>query len=174
MSGSGGEFVACSWGRDGSDRLRRSVKRVLRSAGVSCSEWVEHGFDVHHIVAAALDGAEPGRHVLARWSVDIHNVANAAIIPRCFHRGEGLHRYAFLATVNRRLMAADVFAASLRAQAGPRAGRLIIIKTLQKIGIELVLRSDDVLASAIGAAGAGELGGTRRGGGRGYVTAAPD
>jgi hypothetical protein len=156
MSGSGIEFAACSWGREGSDRLRRSVTRVLKDAGVSRSEWVERGFDVHHIVAAALEGAAPGRRVLARWSVDVHNIANGAIIPRSFHQGEGLHRIAFLDVVNRRLLSADMFAARLQAQAGTSAARLIIIKTLQKIGIELVLRSGDVLAFRLQTALQGE------------------
>lgn len=140
------ESAAFAWDGEWPERLRRSVRRVLRDYGVSRREWVDRGFDVHHIVAAGLEGAAPGRRVLARWSVSVHNVVNAAIIPRAFHRGEGLHRQAFLDVVNRRVASADMLAEALQVRAGFGSGRLIILQTIQKIGTELVLRSGDPLA----------------------------
>jgi hypothetical protein len=129
------------------ERLRRGVSSMLRSCGVPRSEWAAQGLDVHHVVAAGLDGAAPGRRVLARWSVSVHSVMNAAIIPRSFHQGQGLHRHEFLDVVNQRLAAADMFAEGLKMHGGFGAGRLIILQTIQKMGSELVLRSAD--ASAI-------------------------
>ena len=129
-----------------SERLRRNVRSALGHLGVSRSEWVERGFDVHHIVAAALEGAGPSRRLFARWSVSVHSIANAAIIPRSFHQGQRLHRVEFLQIVNQRLAAADVFAEALVQHGGRSAGRLIMIKAVQKIGSELVLRSGDGVA----------------------------
>jgi len=152
MSSSVKEFMGCSWEGEWPDRLRRSVRRTLRHAGVSRAEWIERGLDVHHVVAAGLEGAAPGRRVVARWSVGVHNVVNAAIIPRSFHQGQGLHRHSFLDVVNRRLSSADAFATGLLPRVGYGSARLIIVKTIQKIGEELVLRSGDVLALRLQAA----------------------
>lgn len=137
---------AFSWEGARPDRLRRGVRKVLRGCGVSRTDWIERGLDVHHIVAAGLEGAAPGRRVLVRWSVSVHNIVNAAVIPRSFHQGQGLHRQAFLDVVNRRLASADVLAEALQLRAGFSSGRLIIVQTIQKIGSELVLRSGDPLA----------------------------
>lgn len=134
------------------ERLRRGVRSVLKRCGISQSEWVSRGFDVHHIVAAGLEGAAPGRALLARWSLSVHSVANAAIIPRTFHQGQGLHRLRFLQTINQRLASADLFAEALSRHGGMQAGRLIMIQTIQKIGKELVLRSGDVVAIRLQAA----------------------
>ena len=128
------------------ERLRRGVWSVLRRCEISRSEWIERGFDVHHIVAAGLDGAAPGRRLLTRWSVSVHSVLNAAIIPRSFHQGQGLHRQEFLQLINQRIAAADMFAEALAQHGGPGAGRLIMVQTIQKIGSELVLRSGDGVA----------------------------
>lgn len=134
------------------ERLRRGVSSILRDCGVLRAEWLARGFDVHHVVAAGLDGAGPGRIVLARWSVSVHSVVNAAIIPRSFHQGQGLHRQEFLDVVNRRLGAAEMFAEALKAQAGFGAGRLIIVETIQKMGSELVSRCGDARAVRLQAA----------------------
>lgn len=138
--------ATCSWDEEWPERLRRGVSSVLRSCGFSHAQWVEHGFDVHHIVAAGLAGAGPARRVLTRWSVSVHHVVNAAIVPRAFHRGQGLHKREFLELVNQRLAAADVFAEALKVHGSFPAGRLIIQKSIQKMGTELVLRSGDALA----------------------------
>lgn len=134
------------------ERLRRGVRSVLKRCGVSSDEWVASGLDVHHIIAAALEGARPGRVVLERWGVGVHSVANAAIIPRSFHQGRGLHRLAFLQQVNQRLVSAEMFADALMRHAGPNAGRLIMVQTIQKIGNELVLQSGDGVAIRLQAA----------------------
>lgn len=134
------------------ERLRRGVSSILRSCGVPRAEWLAQGLDVHHVVAAGLDGAGPGRTVLARWSVSVHSVVNAAIIPRSFHQGQGLHRQEFLDVINRRLGAADIFAQALKAHGGFGAGRLIIVETIQKMGSELVSRSGDTVAMRLQAA----------------------
>lgn len=128
------------------ERLRRGVSSVLRTCGVPRAQWLAQGFDVHHVVAAGLEGAAPGRKVLARWSVSVHSVVNAAIIPRTFHQGQGLHRQDFLDVVNQRLAAADMFAEALKLHGGFGAGRLIMLQTIQKMGSELVLRSGDASA----------------------------
>lgn len=134
------------------ERLRRGVQSVLKRCGVANSEWTAQGYDVHHIVAAGLGGAAPGRAVLARWSVGVHSVANAVVLPRSFHQQEGLHRLAFLQLVNQRLVSAEMFGQALSPHAGSAAGRLIIVQTMQKIGNELVLRSGDAVAIRVQAA----------------------
>ena len=140
----GGVDVAV--GSDWPERLRRGVRGALRHYGISKSEWVAHGLDVHHIVAAGLEAASPSRTLLTRWSIGINTAVNAAIIPRSFHQGQGLHRQEFLHIVNQRLAAANMFAEALVRHGGVTAGRLIIIQTIQKIGSELVLRSGDSVA----------------------------
>lgn len=134
------------------ERLRREVRDALRRCGVNRSEWLEHDLDIHHVVAAGLAGAADGRRTLERWRVSVQCVENAAIVPRPFHQGQGLHRQAFLRIVNQRLAAADLFAAALVEHSGFVAGRLIILQTIQKIGTELVLRSGDVVAIRLQAA----------------------
>jgi len=146
--GGGAGSPASEW----PERLRRGVRSVLKNCGISHSEWVTRGFDVHHIVAAGLDGAAPGRTLLSHWAISVHSVANAAIIPRAFHQGQGLHRLRFLQTVNQRLASADMFAEALSQHGGVAAGRLIMIQTIQKIGNELVLQSGDVVAIRLQAA----------------------
>ena len=167
-------FVESDW----PERLRRGVRTVLKRCGISQSEWVTRGFDVHHIVAAGLQGAAPGRALLSRWTVGVHSVANAAIIPRTFHQGQGLHRLRFLQTVNQRLASGDMFAEALSQHGGTTAGRLIMIQTIQKIGNELVLQSGDVVAIRLQAAlqgmvtkspGSGGSGGSLRSEGVGHV-----
>lgn len=128
------------------ERLCRGVRRVLHDCGLSHSEWVAHGFDVHHIVAAGLDGALPARRVMGRWSISVHSVVNAAIIPRSFHQGQGLHRLEFLQLINQRLSSAEMFAEAVMQHGGFGAGRLMMLQTIQKIGSELVLRSGDGVA----------------------------
>lgn len=128
------------------DRLRRGVHSALSLCQVQRDQWLEHGLDVHHIVAAGLDGAGPGRRMLARWSISVHSVVNAAIVPRSFHQGQGLHRQEFLHTVNLRLSSAAMFAEAVLPHGGFAAGRLIMLQTIQKIGIELVTRSEDAAA----------------------------
>ena len=142
------------------ERLRRGVRSVLRANGISQSEWAGYGLDVHHIVAAALDGALPGRRVLSRWSLSVHDLCNAAIVPRTFHRGQGLHRQEFLQIINGRVASADVFAEALMRHGGFEAGRLIMIQTIQKIGDELVLRSGDSVALRLQSALQGLLNGS--------------
>ncbi len=135
-------FVDGEW----PDRLRRGVRSALQLCDIEREEWLEHGLDVHHIVAAGLDGAGPGRRMLARWSISVHSVVNAAIVPRSFHQGQGLHRQEFLHTVNLRLSSAAMFAEAILPHGGFAAGRLIMLQTIQKIGIELVARSGDAAA----------------------------
>ena len=131
---------------DWPDRLRLGVRRILFETGVSRAQWVKLGLDVHHVVAAGLDAAQPSRVVMARWSVSVHHFSNAAILPRAFHQGQGLHRQAYLEVVNRRLASADAFAEAMEARAGIEPARLIIIKTIQQMGNELVLRSGAAVA----------------------------
>lgn len=128
------------------DRLRRGVHSALQLCEVQRGQWLEHGLDVHHIVAAGLEGAGPGRRLLARWSISVHSVVNAAIVPRSFHQGQGLHRQEFLHTINLRLSSAAMFAEAVLPHGGFAAGRLIMLQTIQKIGIELVARSEDAAA----------------------------
>ncbi len=128
------------------ERLRRGVRNALRRCQVEQNQWVARELDVHHIVAAALDGAAPGRRLLARWSISVHSIVNAAIIPRAFHQGQGLHRQEFLHSVNLRLSSAALFAEAMLPHGGFAAGRLIMLETIQKIGIELVARSEDAVA----------------------------
>lgn len=149
MAALGGELLSCSWEDEWPDRLRSGVRRVLLKGGISHTEWVRRGLDVHHVVAAGLEAAEPGRMTLARWSVNVHNVVNAAIVPRSFHQSQGLHRQGFVAVVNQRLAAAEMFARALESRAGFAPARLIIVRTIQKIGNELVLRSGDAVAIAL-------------------------
>lgn len=152
MAGLGEGLFVCSWEDEWPDRLRVGVRRVLRGAGVSRTEWFERGLDVHHVIAAALDGAAFARSVLGRWRVSVHNVVNAAILPRRFHQGQGLHRQSYLEVVNRRLMSAELMAERLQSDAGFDPARLIIVKTIQKMGNELVFRSGDVVALRLQAA----------------------
>ncbi len=140
------QFAKCSMLQEWPDRLRLSVLRVLSAGEDQEREWFSREFDVHHVVAAGLDGARQGRLVMSRWGVSIHNAVNAAIVPRSFHQGQGLHRHAFLEAVNQQLMSAEVFAERVALEAGFPTGRLIIVKTIQKMGIELVLRSGDPVA----------------------------
>ena len=135
-------FVEGEW----PERLRRGVCGALQRCHLEQEQWLAREFDVHHIVAAGLDGAAPGRRMLARWSISVHSVANAAIIPRSFHQGQGLHRQEFLRTINLRLSSAAQFAEAVLPHGGFAAGRLIMLQTIQKIGAELVARSDDAAA----------------------------
>ena len=128
------------------ERLRRSVRSALQRCQIEPSVWFAHELDVHHIVAAGLAGAAPGRMIMARWSISVHSIANAAIVPRSFHRGKGLHRQEFLHIVNLRLSSAALFAEAIVPHGGFAAGRLIMLKTIQKIGIELATRSEDAAA----------------------------
>ena len=128
------------------DRLRRGVSHALSSCQIEAAEWHARELDVHHIVAAGLDGAAPGRHLLARWSISVHSVVNAAVVPRSFHQGQGLHRQEFLHTINLRLSSAAMFAEAVLPYGGFKAGRLIMLQSVQKIGIELVARSGDAAA----------------------------
>ncbi len=149
MVAMGDKFMECSLSSEWPDRLRVGVIRVLAADGRTEADWFARGLDVHHVVAAGLDGARPGRLVMSRWSINVHDVVNAAIIPRSFHQGRGLHRSAFLELVNGRLISAEIFAERVAAQAGFGPGRLIILKTIQKIGSELVLLSGDPGALAL-------------------------
>ena len=89
------------------------VHSALQLCQIDQNQWLARELDVHHIVAAGLEGALPGRRLLARWSISVHSVANAAIIPRSFHQGQGLHRQEFLHTINLRLSSAAMFAEAL-------------------------------------------------------------
>lgn len=130
------------------DRLRLSVLRTLaQQAGRRCDLLSD--LDVHHVVAGGLEWARPARVVLARWSISINDVANAAILPRRFHQQEGLHRRGFLDVINRRMLNADRLASGVGRQVGKAGARLIITKTIQNMGDELVLRSGDRLASQL-------------------------
>jgi len=142
ISNSGSIFLDGEW----PDRLRRGVYSALRVCDIERDLWLDHGLDVHHIVAAGLNGAGPGRGVLSRWSISVHSVVNAAIVPRSFHQGQGLHRQEFLHTVNLRLSSAAMFAEAVLPHGGFAAGRLIMLQTIQKIGIEIVSRSEDAAA----------------------------
>ncbi len=128
------------------ERLRRGVRIALSRCQIEQSQWFARELDVHHIVAAGLDGAAPGRRLLARWSISVHSIVNAAIVPRSFHQGQGLHRQEFLHTINLRLSSAAMFAEAVLPHGGFAAGRLIMLQTIQKIGIELVARSEDAAA----------------------------
>lgn len=133
------------------DRLRRGVYSALQLCSIE-TDWHAREFDVHHIVAAGLEGALPARRLLARWSISVHSVVNAAIVPRSFHQGRGLHRQEFLHTVNLRLSSAAMFAEAVLPHGGFAAGRLIMLQTVQKIGNELVTRSEDAAAIRLQAA----------------------
>jgi hypothetical protein len=128
------------------ERLRRGVRSALQRCQIEHNQWFARELDVHHIVAAGLDGAAPGRRLLARWSISVHSIVNAAIIPRSFHQGQGLHRQEFLHTINMRLSSAALFAEAVLPHGGFAAGRLIMLQTIQKIGIELAARSEDAAA----------------------------
>ncbi len=138
--------VASSVDGEWPERLRRGVRIALQRCQIEPSVWFAHELDVHHIVAAGLDGAAPGRRIMARWSIGVHSIINAAIVPRSFHQGQGLHRQEFLHTVNLRLSSAALFAEAVLPHGGFAAGRLIMLQTIQKIGIELVARSEDAAA----------------------------
>ena len=152
MAGLGEDLGEGSWEDEWPNSLRAAVRRVLHTAGISRTEWFERGFDVHHVVAAALDGAAFPRSVMGRWRVNLHSPINAAILPRRFHQGHGLHRRSYLEVVNRRLMSAHASAEQLEPRAGFGAARLIIVKTIRNLGNELVLHSGDVLAARLQAA----------------------
>ena len=137
-----GPFTDGEW----PDRLRRGVHNALQLCQLDHNQWLARELDVHHIVAAGLEGALPGRRLLARWSISVHSVTNAAIVPRSFHQGQGLHRQEFLHTINLRLSSAAMFAEAILPHGGFAAGRLIMQQTVQKIGIELVARSSDAAA----------------------------
>lgn len=149
MLGLSKQFAECSPSGRRPDRLRLGVIRVLEHGTVGGAEWSSRELDVHHVVAAALDGARPARAVMTRWDVNIHNVVNAAILPRAFHQRQGLHRQAFLEVVNRKLLSADMLANGIFSRAGFATARLIIVKTIQSMGSELVLRSGDAVAFAL-------------------------
>ena len=137
-----GPFIDGEW----PDRLRRGVYNALHLCQVDQDQWLARELDVHHVVAAGLDGAQAGRRLLAKWSISVHSVVNAAIVPRSFHQGQGLHRQEFLHAINLRLSSAAMFAEAVLPHGGFSAGRLIMQQTVQKIGIELVARSGDVAA----------------------------
>lgn len=149
MPGLGDGFSVCSWGDEWPNSLRAAVRRVLRRAGVSRTEWFERGLDVHHVVAAGLDGAAFARSVMGRWQVNVHDVANAAVLPRRFHQGRGLHRQSYLDVVNRRLMSAEALAYRLQSDAGFNAARLIIVKTIQSMANQLVFQSGDAVVGRL-------------------------
>ena len=115
--------------------------RACKQCHIDQTQWLARELDVHHIVAAGLAGAAPGRRLLARWSISVHSIVNAAIIPRSFHQGQGLHRQEFLQSINLRLSSAALFAEAVLPHGGFAAGRLIMLQTIQKIGSELVART---------------------------------
>ena len=120
---------------------RGALPRALSSGGAA--------LDVHHVVAAALERARPSREVLGFWGVDVHSVDNAAILPRSFHQGHGLHRGEFLAWVNTRVLAADGVGRAVCAGAGMAMARRIFIDMLQKIGDGLVEGTGDPAAMGL-------------------------
>ena len=146
MSVAVGRVPLCSTGRCWPGRLRSRVLHFLRLEVALRREWVMRDLDVHHVVAAGSGSASLARSVLERWGVDIDDLPNAAILPRGFHQRQGLHRHAYLRAVNHKLLSADFFAGRVAGRGGFVAGRLIITKTLQGMGDELVLRSGDLMA----------------------------
>ncbi len=134
------------------ERLRMAVLRALRSV----EEPRELPFlaggaplDVHHVVAAGLERAGSSRLMLRAWSVDIHSVANAAILPRSFHQGRGLHKGCYLDSVNRQIMLADGAARRVAIKAGDSEGRRVFIDMLQKLGDSIVAGAADPVATSL-------------------------
>ena len=119
------------------ERLRRGVRSALRLCQVGSSEWIAGGYDVHHVVAAGLSGAEPGRRMLARWSISVHSVVNAAIVPRSFHQGHGLHRQEFLHSVNVRLASGAMFAEAILQHGGFTAGVSLCFRLYRRLELSL-------------------------------------
>lgn len=134
------------------ERLRTAVLRALRSADEPAQLMFTGGgsaLDVHHVVAAGLERAAPGRLILRYWQVEVHSVANAAILPRSFHQGQGLHRTSFLEEVNRRVLAADGAARVAGARFGNSVGRRVFIDMLQKLGDSMVTGAGDAFAISL-------------------------
>ncbi len=138
-------------------RLRRVVWSALQSddqiGRLSALDEAWAGLlDVHHVVAAGLERAAPARVLLATWSVSLNSLANAAVLPRWFHQGRGLHRSFYVEGVNRRLVAADGMASRVGARAGFPAGRRLFLSILRRMGDSLCFETGDALAARLQAA----------------------
>ena len=134
------------------ERLRAAVLRALRS----CEEPQELMFmaggpplDVHHVVAARLEGAASSRLLLKTWSVDVHSTWNAAILPRSFHQRHGLHRGCYLESFNRRVRAADGVARRVAERSGDEAGRRLFIDMLRKLGDSIVSGASEPVSASL-------------------------
>ena len=129
------------------ERLRRGVRIALNRCQIEQSQWFAREFDVHHIVAAGLDGAAPGRRLLARWSISVHSIVNAAIVPRSFHQGQGLHRQEFLHTINLRLSSAAMFCGGcFYRMVVLRLGVSLCFRLYRRLELSLLRVSEDAAA----------------------------
>lgn len=139
--------------RGGTRRLRRVVFSTLRSVGAGREVGLDEGWagliDVHHVVAVSLERAAPARELLSAWSVALDGPSNAAMLPRWFHQGHGLHRSSYVEGVNRRLVAVDGMARRVRLLAGAVAGRRIFLQALCQMGDALCFETGDAGAATL-------------------------
>jgi len=87
--------------------------------------------------------------MLRHWQVEVHSTVNAAILPRSFHQGHGLHRGPFLEEVNRRMLTADGVARMVAVKLGHSAARHVFIDMLKKLGDSIVAGTSDPVAISL-------------------------
>ncbi len=102
--------------------------------------------EVHHTVPYSESAAKKARDLLKKWGLSIHDPADAAILPKSYHRGENIHgmkNEGYCLMVVAELEKADKRATKAAAKGGRKAGRMVMLDAVRMLSDKLVNDSGD-------------------------------